>query len=127
MSIDRRAALAIALGGVVGAAVRWLVVENVAEPTGWPWPIFVVNIAGSLLFGVLHGTDRPSPVHHLWLGATTGFCGALTTFSTFAVEIAVFLRDDRFSLATSYLAVSFVVGVAAFLAGQRLAPLVSNT
>jgi fluoride ion exporter CrcB/FEX len=50
---ERRRAAAIAIGGAAGAGVRWAVLT--AVPGGaFPWPVFAVNVAGSVLLGVVH-------------------------------------------------------------------------
>lgn len=114
--------MAVAAGAVAGAGVRWALGETVSESTGWPWALFVANVAGAFFLGAvlattrLH-TDDPTP-NTLRLFVGTGFCGALTTFSTFAVDIAALLRDERSALAVSYLIVSLVVGIGAFLVGR---------
>jgi len=51
----------------------------------------------------------------------TGFCGALTTFSTFQVQLVELGDDGHVALAAAYLAVSVAVGLAAATAGARLA------
>lgn len=119
------AGLAVGVGAVAGAAVRWTMTEAFPDPDGWPWSILVVNVAGSLLLGVVlaathRRTDDPS-LDTVRLAVGTGFCGALTTFSTFAVDVAAFLRDGRSSLGLAYVLVSIVVGVAAFLVGRTMA------
>lgn len=87
--------------------------------------MFVVNVVGSLLLGAVlamthHRTDDDT-TNTLRLLVGTGFCGALTTFSTFAVDVAVFLRDQRAALATSYLVVSLAIGIVAFVVGRTAA------
>lgn len=115
--------LAVAVGGVAGASGRWLVGELWPPPGAWPWPTFTVNVVGCLLLGVIAArlpfkADRAV----LWRdGLATGFCGGLTTFSTFAVEAAELIRDDRAGLASGYLAASLVVGWAAYELGRRTA------
>lgn len=120
--MDRRLALAVAVGGAAGAGSRWAIVEAVGETTGWPWAIFAANVVGSFLLGLLVGafpvTRSATP---FLAGAATGFCGALTTFSSFVLDLALFLRDDRVALAIGYLVVSLGVGLVAYAAG-RAAP-----
>ena len=70
--------LLVAVGAVVGAPARLLVSRALPGPKG----TLVVNVLGSLLLGILVGTTSGSS--YAVLG--TGFCGAFTTFSTFAVE-----------------------------------------
>ncbi|BAN00994.1 CrcB protein homolog [Ilumatobacter coccineus YM16-304] len=116
--------MAVAAGATAGAGARWAVVEAVPEPDGWPWAVFVVNIVGSFVLGIVlahthHRTDDPTR-DPLRLLIGTGFCGALTTFATFAVEVAVFLRDGRVAIGFGYLAVSIIVGIVAFLGGRRV-------
>lgn len=116
-AISRRALLAVAVGGAGGATVRWAVVEASGTNGSFPWWTLLVNVAGCLVLGLLLGV--PERVR-LWAGV--GFCGGLTTFSTFAVEIAELLDDDV-GMAATYLAASLVLGAGAFIAGTRLAPL----
>ena len=56
----------------------------------------------------------PAPVRRV------GFCGGFTTFSTLAVEVDQRVQHGRAGLATAYLVVSLVAGVAAALAGISL-------
>ena len=69
--------LLVAFGGSVGAAVRFLVSRAVPGPRG----TLAVNGAGSLLLGLVAAS---APASYALVGV--GFCGALTTFSTFALE-----------------------------------------
>ncbi len=82
---------------------------------GWPWATFVVNVVGTLLLGYfatrLQERLPPSTYKRPLLG--TGFCGALTTFSTFQIEVLELVRHDRAGLAIAYLVSSIVAGLAA--------------
>ena len=73
--------LLVALGAAVGAPVRYVVADLLDERL--PWGTIVVNVGGSLLLGVLSGLALNGAMMAL-LGA--GFCGALTTYSAFAVQ-----------------------------------------
>jgi CrcB protein len=104
-------AIAVALGGAVGAVLRHLVSLRLNRP-GFPWGTLAVNVAGSFLLGAVFG--RTSPEVAALVG--TGFCGALTTYSTFALEV-VGLPARR---AVAYAAVSVVAGLAAAALGALL-------
>ena len=112
-----RDAAAVIAGGAVGTLARAGVAEALPlHPGTWPWATFLVNIAGSLILGwvvIAKAHWRP------FVG--TGFCGALTTFSTFQVLLVELGYDGHVALAAAYLAVSVAVGLAAATAGARLA------
>jgi CrcB protein len=106
---QQRLLVAIFAGGTVGALARALLVEAFPTAHGaWPWATLAVNIAGSLLLGYfatrLQERLPPSTFPRPLLG--TGFCGALTTFSTFQVELLQMARHDRAGVFVGYAAVS---------------------
>ncbi|CAI48104.1 putative fluoride ion transport protein CrcB [Natronomonas pharaonis DSM 2160] len=82
-------ALAVGAGGAAGAVARYAVGLSVgrrAVDTG------LVNVFGSLLFGVAIGADfGGAPA----VAVTVGFCGAFTTFSSFAVETVRLAEDGQ--------------------------------
>ena len=122
-TVDRRSAVAVALGGTAGAGSRWVIVElldgSLTDPASWPWGVFVANVVGCLLLGAaVAGLRGRQP--SLVLGATVGFCGALTTFSAFAVDAALFLRADEYARLVGYLVASFAAGAVAYLGGGAL-------
>ena len=110
--------VAVALGGVVGASLRWAVFTS-ADVGRFPWPVLVVNIAGSLILGVLMAEEWSHPQARLVLhdAGGIGFCGSLTTFSTFAVEVVDLARDGSVGTAVVYTVATVAATVAAIVAG----------
>lgn len=118
--IDRRELGAIFLGGALGALLRAGVAEAVPVGTAeWPWATFLVNIAGAALLGYWF-TALPHTSYRRPL-LTTGFCGALTTFSTVQLELVEMIDAGRPALACLYLGASLVAGLAGVQAATAAA------
>ncbi len=123
----RRTQLQIAIfaGGAVGALARAGLARAFPwSGHGWPWVTFTVNLVGTLLLGyfVTRLQERlpPSTFRRPLLG--TGFCGALTTFSTLQIELIKLARHGEPALAAVYL----VASVAAGLVGIYLASVLTR-
>lgn len=120
---DRRELVAIFAGGSVGAVARAELAQALPFHTGsWPWATFAVNIAGAFALGyfVTRLQERlpVSAYRRPLLG--TGFCGALTTFSTMQVEVLRLLDAGCVGLAVGYLAASVLAGLVAVAAATDL-------
>lgn len=102
---------AIGLGGLVGASMRWGVAELVPA-SEFPWATFLVNVVGC---GLLAFVDWSALRQDVRMAAGTGFCGGLTTFSTFAVEAVVLADDGRAGVASLYVGASVAVGLGAYV------------
>ena len=115
----------VSVGGAIGAVSRWSLVEATAAPDGGvAGPVLLANLIGCALLGVLTGRgSRPST--RLLLGA--GFCGGLTTFSTFAVEVADALRSGDTSGGIGYALLSVVCGLGVFGIGRRTSQTIART
>jgi CrcB protein len=105
---------AIAVGGVGGALGRAAVDRALPwDGHAWPWSTFVVNVAGTFVLGYLATRLQerlpPSTYRRPLLG--TGLCGALTTFSTFQIELVRLTRDGAIGLAAGYAAASLATGL----------------
>ncbi len=119
-------ALLVLLGAIVGAPLRYLTdrIVQARHDSTFPWGTLAVNIAGCLVLGVLAGlgTALPSPLLVL-LG--TGFCGTLTTYSTFSYEtMRLWERHDWF-YAVLNVVISLVAGLGAVLLGYTVASILS--
>jgi CrcB protein len=110
---DRQELLAIAMGGAAGALLRVALARTYTSGAGsWPWVTFAVNMAGALLLGyaVTRLQERlPLSAYRRPL-IGTGFCGALTTFSTMQLELLRMLDAHHYGLAAGYAATSIVLG-----------------
>lgn len=109
---------AVALGGAAGAVLRWLLELGLPVGAGWPWATMLANVTGSaaLAWLVVHD-DRHR--HPRWLrpAVGTGLLGGFTTFSTYAVQVALLGRGEPL-LALGYLVLTPIACVgAAALAG----------
>ena len=112
------------VGGAIGAPLRYLtdLFVQSRHDSVFPWGTFAVNVVGSLVLGATAGavatTDGPAWVLTL---VGTGFCGALTTFSTFGFETVRLVEDGSLLEAALNVGASLVVGMAACVAGWSLA------
>lgn len=112
----------VVVGGAVGAPLRYLTDRTVQtwHQTLFPWGTFAVNVAGSLVLGVLAGAAVSSAAYAL---VGTGLCGALTTYSTFSYETLRLAERGKALLAGTYVTVSLLVGLGAVWAGWELGAL----
>jgi CrcB protein len=114
----------VAVGALVGAPTRYVTDVVVTRRTGgrFPYGTLAVNVAGSFVLGLVVGLGlHPGLSANLTALLGTGFCGALTTYSTFSQESVALLRDGRSRAAGLSLLVSTVAGLAAAAAGLGLA------
>jgi len=120
------ATLVVALGGGIGAALRFHLGRMVGAMTGsgaqFPWPTFSINVAGSLAMGVLAGwLARQGTGGEAWrLLLGVGVLGGFTTFSAFSLEIVLLVQRGMILLAAIYAASSVVAGAIGLLAGLAL-------
>jgi CrcB protein len=110
-------------GAAVGAPLRYLTDRAVQSrhDTVFPWGTFAVNVLGSLILGLITGAvsaGGASPQVQLAVG--TGFCGALTTYSTFSYETLRLLEGDARLFAAANIVASMVAGVGAAFLGVAI-------
>ena len=124
----------VIFGGGFGAWLRyltsrvWMKLAGPVVATAFPWATLTANVAGSLAMGLLVGwmarySPLPSPLGLGWGGEHwrlllgVGVLGGYTTFSSFALEFALFVERGNLGLAALYVGVSLVAGFAALFAG----------
>ncbi|USX48410.1 fluoride efflux transporter CrcB [Lentzea sp. HUAS12] len=108
--------LAVFLGAALGAPCRYLVDRFVQSrhSLDFPFGTLVVNVVGCLVIGFVVGTS--------WMPLLgVGFCGGLTTYSTFSYETVKLLEAEKYRSALLNVVVSVVLGVGAAAIGLALA------
>lgn len=112
--------LLVAAGAAIGAPLRYLIDRTVQarHDSVFPWGTFTVNVTGSLILGFLAGLPAPGMVMAL---AGSGFCGALTTYSTFGYETLRLTQDGARPLAALNAVGSVIAGLGAGYTGLVLA------
>ena len=117
--------LLIAVGGALGAVLRYLVSGwgQGLSPGLFPVGTLIVNVLGCLVFGFVGwiATGPRMVGEELRVFLMVGFLGGFTTFSTYAWETLALARDGQRVGAFANLALSNVLGLAALLVGARVA------
>lgn len=115
--------LIVFAGAGIGGTLRHAV--NLASEkfgAGFPYATLFVNVAGSLLMGVLAGyfLARAGIPQHVRLFLTTGVLGGFTTFSAFSLDAALLIERHAYWSAAAYVLGSVVLSLAALFAGLNL-------
>lgn len=114
--------LAVGIGGILGACLRYSVSLLFMEISGFPFATLTVNVIGCFVLSFLSNSEQIKnllPPHFL-TALTTGLIGAFTTFSTFAVE-TVELMAINVTLAFVYVLLSVIGGLIFCYLGVKLA------
>lgn len=116
-------AIAIFFGGGLGAVTRYLTAVSMKSyDLNFPFATLGVNIIGSLILGFVAAMFwKDESIHHtVKLAITVGFCGGLTTFSTFSWETFDMIKNGEFLLAILYTLISFLACILAVSLGAFL-------
>ena len=111
----------VGIGGAIGSMARYLLAGWVqpASWSGFPYGIFVVNVTGGLVMGILTEAFalkfNVSPEVRAFL--TTGVLGGYTTFSTFSLEAGMLIQRHAYTQATIYIVGSALLSIIALFAG----------
>jgi CrcB protein len=110
----------VVLGALAGAPLRLLAIQQAVRAGRDPAVgTLLVNVVGGAVLGVLLGlADVPTTVLVL---VGTGFCGTLTTFSTFGADVVRLIEERTLARALAYVAATLVLGLGAAAAGYLLA------
>jgi CrcB protein len=113
---------AVLMSGAVGAVLRYALSRALpVRPGHLPGGILIVNVVGSALAGALIGlAERAAIDGDLRLVLVTGFCGGLTTFSTWSVETIELVDGGRWRAAILNVVMTLVLGIAAAVGGYLL-------
>ncbi|HEY8545966.1 MAG TPA: CrcB family protein [Acidimicrobiales bacterium] len=110
--------MGVAVGAAAGAVARYLVAQALhARAARFPWATLAVNVTGSFALGLVIGLGLPAGARAV---VGTGFVGAFTTFSTFALDLVRTAEDAGARPATGYVAANVVGGLAACAAALAL-------
>lgn len=116
--------MVVAAGGAVGAALRHGVNQWALQAlgAGFPWGTLAINVAGSVLMGILVGAfallwDAPQSMR---LFLTTGVLGGFTTFSAFSLDAVSLMQRGQISEAAFYVLASVVLSLGGLCAGMML-------
>ena len=116
--------LIVFIGGGLGTVMRFLTSKILPySGKGFPWSTFSANMIGCLIIGVITGyflRDISENQSEWILFATVGFCGGFTTFSSFANENFLFLRDDNYIIMLIYSVLSVLSGILMIYLGIML-------
>ncbi|MDB4451200.1 fluoride efflux transporter CrcB [Pseudomonadales bacterium] len=120
--------LMVAVGGSLGAVLRYLVtlwsIQKFGD--GFPWGTLLVNIVGAFFVGLMIALlQERTLLNPYWRPlVVVGALGSLTTFSMFSVEMLQFIERGNWALALAYMLSSVIICVALVAFGLQLGKLI---
>jgi CrcB protein len=124
MTAPMTAVLQVALGGAIGAVLRYLTgigIVRLFGHTPLPLGVLTVNILGSLAMGLFITLAAQRGLTHLAPLVATGILGGFTTFSAFSLEAVTLYERGALGLAAVYVIANVTLSIAALFAGMAIA------
>ena len=117
--MDPKDLLFVAIGGALGACLRYLVILWI--PTeGFPWSTLSVNLIGSFALGIIIGLSSNQLLDERFtLLIATGILGAFTTMSTYSVDTIALWQNERI-MAIFYIIATAIIGPILALIGMEI-------
>lgn len=113
--------LLVATGGALGATARIFICEVLKQlHFSSFWPTICVNILGSLVLGLMYGFFHARLTSEIYTMAALGFLGSFTTFSTFALDVNLLLKNSLL-WTVGYIVLSVVGSIVLCLIGIKVA------
>jgi CrcB protein len=123
--VELRAYLWVSLGGIFGACSRYFLSRLTAKflGTGFPWGTLLINVSGSFVLGLflVYTTERAFVDPRWRLLIAIGFCGAYTTFSSYAFESFIYFQQGNWSLFAGNVLANNLLCLGAVLGGAAMA------
>ena len=117
--------LVISLGAIFGANARWAISRYLAKAVGpvFPYGTLVINVSGSFIVGffMIWARERALLDPRWRLLIVVGFCGAFTTFSSFAFETMAYFEQGQWALLATNFVSNNLLCIFAVLGGMALA------
>jgi CrcB protein len=121
--------LFVGIGGAAGSIFRYLISVFIKNNShNFPWQTFTANIIGCFLIGVFfeffekHLLAQPEELKLLMI---TGFCGGLTTFSTFSAEGISLIQTGHYATAIIYIVSSIMAGLITLIGGIYIVKIIA--
>jgi len=117
-------AIEVAVAAAFGAVARYLIDRAIQQShtSVLPWGTFAINVSGALSLGLMTGLQLHHGLSHRNLTIIgTGLLGGYTTWSTFVWESFALTEQGAIGAATTNVAASMAIGLAAAAAGLGLA------
>ncbi len=111
---------AVAVGGAVGAVLRWALGSAVPDGSGFPWTTFAINVVGSFLLAALPAVAAVRRSRTVAVALGPGVLGGFTTLSTYAEQGRDLLADGQPWLAAAYVLGTLVVCLVAVSVAHHL-------
>ena len=113
----------VAFGGAIGSILRYAVSKRIAGVSNFVLAIFLVNITGAILLGVVTGLRLQG---NLLIFFADGILGAFTTFSTFMYEGFNLYENKKILNAVIYIFGSLLIGILGYFIGLNMANFLGN-
>lgn len=112
--------ISVFVGGAIGSCSRYLLGEfiqsNFHDKQRLPISILLINIIGSFLLGLFVTISNEG----YFLLVVTGFCGGVTTYSTFSVEAVQLFKKRQYVLFFTYILVTIIGSILGLIIGKML-------
>ena len=111
--MDIKSLILVFVGGGLGSSIRYLIAKcSNKNLISFPFGTSISNLVGCFIIGLLiaYYDKNDIPKKDIFLFISIGFCGGLTTFSTFMVDVFYMLKNENIQYLLTYFSINFFVG-----------------